>query len=114
MRATSALLLSASLFMSIAEAQADSEVEVLKGHIYSLQICGQCHAVDRNDFVSPNPASPPFHSIMSRKENTDMALLVWLHSPHETMPDIRVEADDLQNLVAYMASLRPASQTARE
>ena len=100
-----ALVFTSLLGLSAAHAQTVGDVD--KGHIYALQVCAACHAVDAGDATSPNPLSPPFEQLMRQPENSDMTLLIWLHTPHETMPDIKVESPDLENLFAYLDTLRP-------
>lgn len=108
MHIATAVSLAALTVAGLSPAMAQPGTDVLRGHLFAHHVCGQCHAVDQGRYVSPNTAAPPFESIMSQEENTDMVLLVWLHTPHQSMPDIRVESQDLQDLIAYMSSLRPA------
>jgi hypothetical protein len=37
---------------------------------------------------------------------TAMALQVALQSPHKTMPNLILEADELRNLIAYFLTLK--------
>jgi hypothetical protein len=37
---------------------------------------------------------------------TAMALTVWFHTSHPTMPNIIIHGEDLDNIIAYILSLR--------
>jgi hypothetical protein len=39
---------------------------------------------------------------------TAIAIRVWLQSPHPTMPNIRLNDTEKDNIVAYLLSLKPA------
>ena len=37
---------------------------------------------------------------------TGTALSVWLRTPHKSMPDLIIEPEDRNNVIAYIVSLR--------
>ena len=37
---------------------------------------------------------------------TGTALSVWLRTPHKSMPDLIIEQEDRNNVIAYIVSLR--------
>jgi hypothetical protein len=37
---------------------------------------------------------------------TETALRVWLSTPHRTMPNIAIEPQDMDNVIAYVLSLK--------
>ena len=67
--------------------------------------CASCHAIGA-DGVSPNPEAPTFTALANRPDMTRTALAVLLRTPHRTMPNLIVPADDIDDLAAYLASLR--------
>jgi mono/diheme cytochrome c family protein len=73
-------------------------------------VCVECHAVDPDDTVSLNFAAPPFQEIADRPEITPLALSVWFRSPHPTMPNYVFSADENQDIIAYILSLRKPAE----
>jgi mono/diheme cytochrome c family protein len=69
-------------------------------------VCVECHAVDPDDTVSLNFSAPPFQQIADQPEITPLALAVWFRSPHPTMPNFVLAADENQDIIAYIMSLR--------
>jgi len=79
------------------------------GLILARQLCAECHAVERAPARSPNPASPPFETIANVPGMTGMALSATLQSPHRSMPNVMLDANQLSSIVAYILSLRRAN-----
>ena len=77
-----------------------------QGLTYAKQVCAECHAVDAGDALSPNPDAPSFEDVANTPGMTARALVVWLQSPHPTMPNIMIPTGDTDNIVAYITSLR--------
>lgn len=77
-----------------------------QGLILARQLCSECHAVEKATARSPNPASPPFELIANTPGMTAMALSAALQSPHRTMPNVMLDANQLSSIVAYILSLR--------
>ncbi len=76
------------------------------GFAYAKERCADCHAIDVQTERSPVRSAPTFKKIANTPGMTPMALTAWLHSSHKTMPDLIVKGDDLDNLVAYIRSLK--------
>jgi mono/diheme cytochrome c family protein len=75
------------------------------GAAYAKQVCAKCHAIDRTG-ISPEPSAPPFRDVANTPGMTATALSVWLTTSHPTMPNIVVERDDLDNVIAFILSLK--------
>jgi mono/diheme cytochrome c family protein len=86
----------------VAGARADSAA----GDRLAGQWCAECHAV-RLDQRSPNPAAPRFVDLAANSGLTDQLLRAVLQSPHKTMPNIMFTPAQMDDIVAYFASLRP-------
>jgi mono/diheme cytochrome c family protein len=69
-------------------------------------LCSECHAVERTQPRSPNPASPTFETIANVPGMTSIALSAALLTPHRTMPNVMLDANQLGSIVAYILSLR--------
>jgi tetratricopeptide (TPR) repeat protein len=87
---------------------ADSEEfgDPRKGLAYAQKTCAQCHAVLRVQATSPNPKAPAFKTVANTPGMNALALTVWLRTSHPTMPNLIIEPNDLDDVVAYIASLR--------
>jgi mono/diheme cytochrome c family protein len=70
------------------------------------RLCAQCHAIGREQPLSPNLNAPPFAAIASVPGMTAIALRASLNTSHRTMPNIVLEAEDQADIIAYILSLR--------
>jgi hypothetical protein len=56
--------------------------------------------------LSPNPKAPSFEAIANTPGMTLMALNVALHTSHRTMPDLIVDPAHIEELSAYLYTLK--------
>ena len=56
--------------------------------------------------TSPEPTAPPFKDVANTPGMTGTALRVWLSTSHPTMPNIIVEPTDMDNVIAFIVSLK--------
>jgi mono/diheme cytochrome c family protein len=77
------------------------------GFAYAKEVCANCHAI--SDYASPVPAATAFDQIAIRKSAE--ALFEWMHSTHPTMPNITLKQEDLNDVIAYILSLKADSQS---
>jgi mono/diheme cytochrome c family protein len=80
-----------------------------QGHVLARQLCSECHAVEKTQAQSPNAAAPRFETIANVPGMTAIALSAALQSPHRTMPNVMLDANQLSSIVAYILSLRQAN-----
>jgi len=68
--------------------------------------CARCHAVGRVG-DSPLPIAPPFRTLHTRYpvENLAEALAEGIMVGHPTMPEFRLDSDQIENLIAYLKTL---------
>ncbi|KAF0179896.1 MAG: c-type cytochrome [Hyphomonadaceae bacterium] len=78
---------------------------VARGLAFAQEVCAACHAVTPGT-ASPNPAAPPFEAIGRMPGMNTMALNVWLHSAHPSMPNIVVTPEQARDLSAYLETLK--------
>jgi mono/diheme cytochrome c family protein len=76
------------------------------GQSYAKKACAECHAVAPGQERSPVRAATPFEKVANTPGMTPMALNVWLHTSHPTMPNFIIDPDRIDDLVAYMATLK--------
>ena len=77
-----------------------------KGLKYAQRICSQCHNVLRSDASSPHRQAPPFKKIANTPGMSVTALTVWSRTTHPTMPNLVIDPNDMDDLIAYILSLR--------
>ncbi len=68
--------------------------------------CARCHAVGRTG-DSPLPIAPPFRTLHTRYpvEGLAEALAEGIVTGHPTMPEFRLDPDQIDNLIAYLKTL---------
>jgi tetratricopeptide (TPR) repeat protein len=77
-----------------------------KGLNYARKVCASCHNVLRSDAASPNSRATPFKKIANTPGMSVTALTVWSRTTHPTMPNLIIEPSDMDDLIAYILSLR--------
>lgn len=68
--------------------------------------CGGCHQIDRQERKAGNDAVPSFPSVAQMNSTTAMSLSAFLSTPHGRMPDYALSRIEIQNVSAYILSLR--------
>jgi mono/diheme cytochrome c family protein len=94
------------LLLGTSAASAQESGDPRLGLEVATEACASCHAILRVEDRSRNPNAPPFAEIANVPGMTAMALQVALQSPHKTMPNLMLEADELRNLIAYFLTLK--------
>ena len=72
---------------------------------YAQKVCADCHAVEPDTAMLFSQV-PSFQEVADTTGMTPRALVVWLTTSHPNMPDIILAPDDMDNVVAYIMSLR--------
>jgi len=95
-----AALLLTFWYAAATEAAGDAE----SGHKLAQVWCTSCHIVDN----SPQGAdtAPPFPTIAERHHDRAW-IRAWLSSPHPPMPNLNLSRQQIDNVVAYLESLKP-------
>jgi mono/diheme cytochrome c family protein len=98
----------AAIGMTVAaqHVQAQELADRQRGRALALQVCAECHAVGTEDARSPNSRSPSFVTIASTPGMTAAALNVLLHTSHRSMPNLILDADQTNGIIAYVLSLK--------
>ena len=88
---------------------AQSTKRVAAGRALAEKTCGWCHAIGRRG-DSPNKAAPPFrdiharHPVLALREPISRAIA----TPHDRMPQLSLSNAEIDQMIAYINSLRPA------
>lgn len=79
---------------------------VQDGKILAIQLCGRCHAVVPGE-ESPFSKAPPFQEIVGRwpLSYLEEAFAEGVTVGHEAMPEFHLTPNEIDNLLAYLASL---------
>ena len=68
--------------------------------------CASCHSVEATGAKSPNSSAPIWVDIANTPGMTAAALTVFLSTPHQKMPDLIIPPANMQDLVAYILTLK--------
>jgi cytochrome c len=82
------------------------DIDVVQGRRFAEANCSKCHQIGRYG-DSPLPIAPTFRSLHERYpvEDLDEALAEGIMTGHPTMPQFRLDADQIRSLIAYLKSL---------
>jgi mono/diheme cytochrome c family protein len=98
--------IAASMCVVAGSANAQQIGSVQEGRQLAREVCGECHAIDNAADGSTNPNAPTFKVIANTPGMTSAALTVALQTTHVTMPNFVIKGDALQNIIAYILSLK--------
>lgn len=87
-------------------AQAQQVGNAQQGLRLAQEACASCHLVVKETGRSTNPDAPTFEAIAKTPGLTSAALVVALQTSHRTMPNIVIKGADMNDIVAYILSLR--------
>jgi mono/diheme cytochrome c family protein len=101
---------------SPAQAQALNGDQVAAGRNFARRVCGACHVVEqqRDELPVLAPPGPSFAVLAQRPHLTGASLREFLGSnhrnmgPHEAMPNPRLADYQIDEIVAFMMSLKAA------
>jgi mono/diheme cytochrome c family protein len=95
----------------LAGSQAQAQIDqARRGLSLAKFACAQCHSVQKRSRRSPDAAAPRFEDI-ANSGMTAAAISVALQTtPHRRMPNVRLNRDDLNDLVTYILSLKRAER----
>lgn len=75
------------------------------GRLYAQAWCTECHSVER-ETAGTGQFAPDFTAIAKRRSTTARSLQAFLRSQHRLMPDFVLSADESDDIVAYILSLK--------
>lgn len=77
-----------------------------EGYQIAIQICAECHSVEKGNHFSINKNATPFEAVANTPGMSELALHVWFKTPHPTMPNFKFNEQDTADIVQYILSLR--------
>jgi mono/diheme cytochrome c family protein len=77
-----------------------------RGKTFALTNCARCHSIDRVT-SSPLKIAPPFRTLHTRYpiETLAEALAEGIVTGHPTMPEFRLEPDQINDLLSFLKTL---------
>jgi cytochrome c len=77
-----------------------------RGKAFAITNCARCHSIDRVT-ESPLKIAPPFRALHKRYpvETLAEALAEGIVTGHPTMPEYRLEPDQINDLLSYLKTL---------
>src|SRR3954471_7576215 len=91
--------------MMLTQAMAVSPAEQ-RGKTFALNNCARCHSIDKVT-QSPLKIAPPFRTLHLRYpiETLGEALAEGISTGHPTMPEFRLDPDQIHDLLSYLKTL---------
>jgi mono/diheme cytochrome c family protein len=105
-RMVAGLILSAALMLPAADVIAEDIAKVTAGRVLAKGWCAHCHIVSEDQRLAPAAGVPTFFAVANDPAMTELALRVFLATPHMRMPDFMMTRDDTDKIIAYILSLR--------
>jgi mono/diheme cytochrome c family protein len=72
--------------------------------------CSTCHVVTAAQSQGTSTGAPTFRAIAADTAITPMALSAFLQTPHHRMPDLHLSREEIDDVSAYILSLRLPSK----
>ena len=79
--------------------------DAASGRVAAQTWCANCHAVDARPAAASDQV-PGFAVIANRPGVTTDGLRTFLSTPHGRMPNLTLSNNDIENVVAYLLSLK--------
>jgi mono/diheme cytochrome c family protein len=76
------------------------------GEELARSVCAECHAIEPGQRGTDITGAPSFQDVADQPAATALSLRVFLRSPHLTMPNFALSNDQIDDLIAYIHSLR--------
>lgn len=97
-------MIAAMIVMAVTSPVAANAADADRGRAIAQQWCASCH------IVAPGQAgadsAPAFASIANDPARSPGALRAWLSNPHPPMPNLALSRGEIDDIVAYLESLR--------
>jgi mono/diheme cytochrome c family protein len=106
MRAAALLLTGLLCIAGAARAQDVPMGDPVAGLALARQTCAACHLVERGQAApAAKGTAPAFTAIANTRAMTARALRVFLFTPHPSMPNLILSAQEADDVSAYILSL---------
>jgi mono/diheme cytochrome c family protein len=86
--------------------QADELGDIDAGFQFAAQHCAGCHDIKTRNPMTTGSGVPTFATVANTAGITRTSLVVWMQTSHPDMPDLILQPQDLDNVIAYILSLK--------
>jgi len=93
-----------SLFMVLLSASVQAAGDAVAGKDIATTWCGACHKMEGS--TTATDVARPFAAMARDPEATAERLRAFLVKPHGEMPDLHLTRLEIENLIAYIESLK--------
>lgn len=100
----SALLLGAFVMSTGAKAE-ELLGDPAAGRRLAEDVCSACHVIAPGHASTTEFEAPDFSDLAKDPRVTALSLRVFLQTPHQRMPDLHLDRDETDNVIAYILSL---------
>jgi mono/diheme cytochrome c family protein len=80
--------------------------DVANGFKRAKQVCSECHVVAAGVGGGGTDGAPPFETIPNQLKRSEAQIKAFLSRPHGRMPDFVMTRREIDDLTAYIMSLR--------
>ncbi|MEZ5930938.1 MAG: cytochrome c [Alphaproteobacteria bacterium] len=80
--------------------------DAMAGLQLANEVCATCHMVAPGREPKTDVDAPAFPDLADTPEVTALSLRVFLQTPHQRMPDLRLTPDETDDVIAYILSLK--------
>ena len=102
-----ALQVAVALYALASAAHGQTPASIARGQEIAERACGGCHGIaDRPGSTVQGTAAPSFAAIAGRPNQTLQRLQSFIMTPHRPMPGIPLSLAEVNDVVAYLLSLR--------
>ena len=99
----------AALFLCAGLGGASAQIlpSVQRGTVFAQTNCERCHSIDKVT-SSPLAIAPPFRTLHKKYpvENLEESLAEGITTGHPTMPEFRLEPNQINDLLSFMKTLQ--------
>ena len=94
------------LLAAAVAASSASAGDIAAGFKHAKEICAKCHVVATGVGGGGTDGAPPFETIPNQLKRTEPQIKTFLSRPHGRMPDFVMTRREIDDLAAYIMSLR--------
>jgi mono/diheme cytochrome c family protein len=91
--------------VSSMEPSSPQSIEPSVGRHLAETVCSACHQIDAASPTGKNPAAPSFVDISRMPSTSELAIKVFLRTPHPIMPNFILSPEEIDSVTAYILSL---------
>jgi mono/diheme cytochrome c family protein len=96
----------AAIALSAGSAAAQQTGDTQEGAKLATTWCSNCHRVDAGGAAQVGDAAPAWAEVANRSSTTSLSLHAFLMSPHGRMPDFKLTRGQIDDVTAYVLSLK--------